>query len=146
MNWEELDGEARYRIVEMALDGRMRLKDICDEFGVSRQTLSRAMDTVRKAGSAALAPRSPGRKPTPPGETERKQLEERRAQAEKESDRWKTRYEVTRTLLELYRKYDREVAPTVEKKALPERPRRSRRNGCGGSSTSSPRDNSGETR
>jgi transposase len=121
VKWEELDGEARYRIVEMALDGHMKTKDICETFGVSRQTLYRAMDAVRKASTTALEPKVRGRKPTPVTEVQRRELESQRADAQKDRDRWKTRYEVTRTLLDLYLKYDKEVGPQEEKKRAPER-------------------------
>ncbi len=144
VKWEELDGEARYRIIEMALDGHMKMKDICEAFGVSRQTLSRAMETVRKAAAEALEPKAPGRKPTPASEVQRKELESQRADAEKDRDKWKARYEVTRTLLDLYLKYDREVAPQEEKKRPPEKKEPGAPTGSGESCTGTPSSSDGE--
>ena len=62
MKWKELDGEERYRVVELARKGEVPLSEICETFGVSRQTLYRAMEKAERASMAALEPKTAGRK------------------------------------------------------------------------------------
>jgi hypothetical protein len=49
MNWKDLGGEERYRVLELARKGQMPLKQIGETFGVSRQVLSRAMEKADRA-------------------------------------------------------------------------------------------------
>ncbi len=63
MNWKELSGDERYRIVEMARKGTKSISEICQTFEVSRQTLTKAIATAEEAAKEALEPKKPGRKP-----------------------------------------------------------------------------------
>ncbi len=116
MRWEELGPEERYKVVEMALAGKVAYRALCESFGMSRQTLDRAIATVRQAAAAALAPKGPGRKPIAEAEIKVKALNEEKSRAEQERDDWKTKCEVMKTLLDLYRQYDIEIAPGEGKK------------------------------
>ena len=107
MKWKELDGEERYRVVEVARKGEVPIKEICETFGVSRQTLYRAMNKADEASAAALEPKRPGRKGKTLGEQEVAELTARVAELEQEQETWKTKYEVAKAFLDLERKYDR---------------------------------------
>jgi transposase-like protein len=107
MKWTELSGEERYRIVEMARKGEVPLKEICETFGVSRQTLYRAMHKADEASAAALEPRRPGRKSKTEDQQAISELSGRMVDLQKELEHWKTKYEVAEAFLELERKYDR---------------------------------------
>lgn len=107
MKWTELSGEERYRVVEMARKGEVPLKEICATFGVSRQTLYRAMTKADEASAQALQPQRPGRKGKTEDEQEIVQLHGQVEQLQKELEQWKTKYEVAKAFLELERKYDR---------------------------------------
>ena len=63
LKWKELSGEERYRVVELARQGQVALSELCKTFGVSRQTLYRAMEAADRASAAALEPKKRGRKP-----------------------------------------------------------------------------------
>ena len=60
--WKEMGPEERYEVVQMAMSGKMPLKDLCEAFGTSRQTLKKAMARAREATMKSLEPQSPGRK------------------------------------------------------------------------------------
>ena len=107
LKWQELSGEERYRVVEMARKGQVPLSELCKTFGVSRQTLYRAMEAADRASAEALSPKKRGRKPKPASEVQRAELEESNAGLHKELDHWKMKYQVARTLLDLERKLDR---------------------------------------
>jgi transposase InsO family protein len=62
-SWKELSGQERYRVVEMARQGELAVSEVCRTFGVSRQTLHRAMKAADRASAEALEPKSRGRKP-----------------------------------------------------------------------------------
>lgn len=127
MKWRELDGEERYRVVEIARKGEVPISEICKSFGVSRQTLHRATDKADQASMEALEPKKAGRKSKSEAETK---LEEAAVQAstlEKELAQWKMKYEVAKTYLDLSRKYDR--GETLEEKSSGEEKRTSRRRG-----------------
>ena len=105
--WKALSGEERYRIVELARKGQVAISELCKTFGVSRQTLYRAMEAADRASAEALSPKKRGRKPKPASEVQRAELEESHAGLHKELDHWKMKYQVARTLLDLERKLDR---------------------------------------
>ena len=63
LKWQELGGEERYRVVEMARKGEVALSELCKTFGVRRQTLYRAMEAADRASARALEPKKRGRKP-----------------------------------------------------------------------------------
>ena len=107
MKWTELSGEERYRVVEMARKGEVPQKEICETFGVSRQTLYRAMHTADEVSAAALEPKKPGRKAKTPDEQAIVELNSQMEGLQKELDQWRTKYEVAKAFLELERKYDR---------------------------------------
>ena len=62
MKWKDLNGEARYRVVQMVREGKVSIKALCRSFGVSRQSLRTAVDKADQAAMEALTPKSPGRK------------------------------------------------------------------------------------
>ena len=63
LKWKTLSGEERYRVVELARKGEVPIRELCKTFGVSRQTLYRAMATTDRASSEALELKPRGRKP-----------------------------------------------------------------------------------
>ena len=103
MMWQEMTGEERYRVVEMARKGQTSIGEICETFGVSRQTLSKAIEKANLAAVEALSPKKPGRK----GKSEEAQqittLSKQTSSLEKEVDHWKTRYEVAQAYIEITR-------------------------------------------
>ena len=107
MKWRDLSGEERYRIVEMARKGEVPIKEICETFGVSRQSLYRAMRAADEASAAALEPKKPGRKAKTPDEQEISELSSQVDDLSKQLEQWKTKYEVAKAFLDLERKYDR---------------------------------------
>jgi transposase-like protein len=116
MKWKDLSGEERYRIVELARKGKTPIKEICETFGVSRQTLHRAMALADQAAMEALEPGKPGRKPRPMSEKQVMELAEDKARLDKEIKHWKTRYEIARTILDLEHKAARGEDLPGEKK------------------------------
>jgi transposase-like protein len=115
VKWKELSGPERYRVVEMARRGEVAVSEVCRTFGVSRQTLYRAMRAADRASAEALEPKSRGRKPRRASEIQASELEASRAALQKELRHWKTKYQVARTLLDLERKLERgEALPGEE--------------------------------
>ena len=107
LKWKELSGEERYRVVEIARKGQMAISELCTTFGVSRQTLYRAMEAADRASAEALEPKRRGRKPRPASEVRSTELEASNAGLHKDLEHWKTKYQVARTLLDLERKLER---------------------------------------
>jgi transposase-like protein len=107
LQWKALSGEERYRVVEMARKGEMPIGELCRTFGVSRQTLYRAMEAADRASAEALEPKRRGRKPKAASEVQKSELEASNAGLQKELKHWKTKYQVARTMLDLERKLDR---------------------------------------
>jgi len=107
LKWKALSGEERYRVVEMARKGQVAIRELCQTFGVSRQTLYRAMAAADRASAQALELKRRGRKPKPANEVRTTELEAGNAELSKQLKHWKTKYEVVRTLLDLERKLDR---------------------------------------
>ncbi|GAJ18056.1 unnamed protein product, partial [marine sediment metagenome] len=54
MKWQELSGEERYRVVELVRKGEVSITELCQTFGVSRQTLYRALEAADQAAVEAL--------------------------------------------------------------------------------------------
>ena len=75
LKWKELSGEERYRVVEMARKGEVAISELCQTFGVSRQTLYRAMAAADRASAEALELKPRGRKPKPANEVRTTELE-----------------------------------------------------------------------
>jgi transposase-like protein len=107
MKWQELNGEERYRVVELARKGEASVSELCRTFGVSRQTLYRAMEAADRAAMAALEPKRRGRKPRPEEVVKTEALENEKAELEKELARWRQKYEVAKTILDLQRQAER---------------------------------------
>jgi transposase-like protein len=107
VTWQELSGDERYRVVELARKGKVPISELCKTFGVSRQTLYRAMEAADRASAQALEPKKRGRKPKPASEVRTEELEASNAGLHKQLEHWKTKYQVARTLLDLERKLDR---------------------------------------
>jgi transposase-like protein len=105
--WQELSGEERYQVVELVRQGETSIQELCRTFGVSRQTLYRAMEAVDQASMAALEPKRRGRKPRPESEVLREELENEKAELQKELTRWRQKYEISKTILDLERKVER---------------------------------------
>ena len=107
MKWNELSGEERYRAVELARRGEVSIRELCATFGVSRQTLYRMMSLADKASIEALEPRKRGRKPRPASVARAVELENEKASLSEEVARWRRKYEVAKTILELQRQAER---------------------------------------
>jgi len=106
LTWKELSGQERYRVVMLARKGEVAVSQLCKTFGVSRQTLYRAMEAADQAAMEVLEPKKRGRKPTPVSEVETKELTASNASLQKELDHWKTKYEVAKTFIELERQLE----------------------------------------
>ena len=131
MKWKELNGEARYRVVQMAREGKVPIKTLCRSFGVSRQSLKTAMDKADQAAMEALTPKSPGRKGKSKEKAEAEAMKQEKASLEKELDRWKQKYEVAMTFVDIHKKLlnGEELS---EKRQKPRRPgEKKRRKGLG---------------
>jgi transposase-like protein len=107
VRWKDLSGEERYRVVELARKGEVAVSEMCRTFGVSRQTLYRALEAADRASAEALEPKRRGRKPKPESEARATELEASNTELQKNLAHWKTKYEVARTLLDLERKLAR---------------------------------------
>jgi len=116
MQWKEMTGEERYRVVEMARKGEKPIKEICRTFGVSRQALSKAMEKVSRAAVDALEPKKPGRKAKTEQHQEISILSKHRTSLEKEAKHWKMRYEVAQAFIDLTREEERRQRKEGKKK------------------------------
>jgi len=126
MKWKELNGEARYRVVQMAREGKVPIKTLCRSFGVSRQSLKTAMDKADQAAMEALTPKSPGRKGKSKEQAESEAVKQEKASLEKELDHWKQKYEVAMTFVDIHKKLlNREELP--EKRGKSKRPGKKKR-------------------
>ena len=120
--WKSLSGEERYRVVEMARKG-VEITELCRTFGVSRQTLYRALEAADRASVEALTPKRRGRKGAPPSQKRLAEIRAEKAKVEKELERMRQRYEVAQALLDLQRKAERgERLPGEKKTPRPGRP------------------------
>ena len=116
MQWKEMTGEERYRVVEMARKGEKPIKEICNTFMVSRQALSKAMEKVSRAAVDALEPKKPGRKAKTEQHQEISILSKHRTSLEKEAKHWKMRYEVAQAFIDLTREEERRQPKEGKKK------------------------------
>jgi transposase len=130
-DWKEMTGEERYRVVELARRGTKSLKEICETFGVSRQTLHRALEKVEQAAKAALEPKRPGRKGKSEEEQRIIEISKKQSSLEQEVDNWKTRYEVAQAYIEITRDaveaQEREDRKTERNRRKRERQKKKRR-------------------
>lgn len=127
LQWKELSGQERYRVVMLARQGNVEVSTLCKSFGVSRQTLYRAMEASDQASMEALEPKTRGRKPTPVSEVEARELSQSNSDLQKELDHWKMKYEVAKTFIDLERQLDRKTSSNGEGEKK-RRIRRSRKN------------------
>ena len=116
MKWQDLSGPERYRVVELAKTGKTPIKELCETFGVSRQTLHRAMQAVDQAAAQALEPGKPGRKGRSVTDKEMEALSAEKTRLDKELKHWKTRYDIAQTILDIERKIARGESPPGKKK------------------------------
>ena len=121
MKWKDLNGEARYRVVQMGREGKVPIKALCRSFGVSRQTLKTAMDKADQAAMEALTPKSPGRKGKSKDKAEAEAMKQEKDELQKELDRWKQKYEIATTFLDIHKKLLNGEALSEEPKG-PKRP------------------------
>lgn len=110
-NWKDMSGEERYRVVELARSKEMSIAEICRTFGVSRQTLMRAMAAAEHAAREALEPKKPGRKQRSEEEKTITKLSKQKFSLEKEVTNWKTRYEVMKKFADIAREQLEEEKP-----------------------------------
>lgn len=94
-------------MVELARRGDVPIPELCATFGVSRQTLYRTMGAADQASIEALEPKKRGRKPLPASAAKAAELETEKATLEEELSRWRRKYEVAKTILELERQAER---------------------------------------
>jgi transposase-like protein len=135
--WKDLSGEERYRVVELARKGEVEIADLCRTFGVSRQTLYRALEAADRASVEALTPKRRGRKPRPVSTKKLEQVESEKTKLEKELRRMSQRYEVAQALLDLQRKAERGERLPGEKKT-PRSRRRSSPTSASATGTTTP--------
>lgn len=128
MQWKDLSGEERYRVVQMARKGEVPVQELCATFGVSRQTLSEAMEKADRAAMAALEPKAPGRKGPSPEAAALAEAKKTATTMEKDLAHWKTKYEIAMTFVELHRKVlDGEPLPGEEAAGEKKKRRKDRR-------------------
>ncbi len=117
MKWKLLSGEERYRVVELARSGQVDKKELCRTFGVSRQTLNRAIRHADEASVSALEPKQAGRPGKSTEETELTTLKQDNKKLEKRLREAEQRFEVAKAFLELQRKLERGEPLPGEKEA-----------------------------
>jgi transposase-like protein len=110
LKWTELSGQERYRVVMLARQGNVEVSQLCKNFGVSRQTLYRAMEATDQASMEALEPKKRGRKPTPVSVVQAKELNQSNSSLQKELAHWKMKYEVAKTFIDLERQLDQQTS------------------------------------
>jgi transposase-like protein len=116
LKWKDLDGQQKYEIVELARKPGTQIQELCQTFGISRQTLYRAMEAADKAAIEALSPKPKGRPPVPPSQKEIQDLQIRNKELEKDLKRQRLKNQVAQALLDLQRKADRGEKLPGEKK------------------------------
>ena len=116
LKWRDLDGRQKYEVVELARRQEIPVKQLCETFGVSRQTLYRAMEMADQAAMDALSPKPKGRPPVPVTQKEIQGLRQRNQELEQDLKRQKLKNEVAQALLALHRKADRGQKLPGEKK------------------------------
>lgn len=134
MNWQEMSGAERYRVVELARRGEVPINELCRMFGVSRQTLSLAVEKAEEAAMAALEPKHPGRKGKSAEASELALVKKERSVLQRDLNRWQQKYEIAMTFVDLQRKMlngepldEEEESPSPPKKKK-QRKRRGRSN------------------
>ena len=108
----------KYEVVELARRQGLPIQELCSTFGVSRQTLYRAMEAADKAAIDALSPKPKGRPPVPVTQKEIQDLRKRNQELEQDLKRQKLKNEVAQALLDLQRKVERGQKLPGEKKPV----------------------------
>jgi transposase-like protein len=121
MDWKSMTGEERYRVVEMARKGEKSKKEICETFGISRQTLNRAVEKVEQVAMEALKPKPPGRKGKSEEEKKIMELSKTQSSLEKDVKHWKTRYEVAQAFIDITREQEEAELRTERNRSKRER-------------------------
>ena len=116
LKWKDLDGQQKYEIVELARKQGTQVQEVCKTFGISRQTLYRAMEAADKGAIEALSPKPKGRPPIEPSQKEITTLQNRNKVLEQDLKQQKLKNQVAQALLELQRKADRGEQLPGEKK------------------------------
>ena len=116
LEWKDLDGQQRYKIVELARKQGTQVQEVCKTFGISRQTLYRAMDAADKGAVEALNLKPKGRPPVLPSQKEIETLQKQNQALAKDLKQQKLKNRVAQALLELQRKADRGERLPGEKK------------------------------
>ncbi len=115
MKWKEMSGEERYRVIQMARKGEVSMQELCGMFGMSRQTLSEAMEKAERAAMKELTAKRRGRKGATQETAALVEAKKAKAELERELEMWKTKYEIAMTFVELQRKVlDGEALPGEE--------------------------------
>jgi len=117
LKWQNLDGRQKLEVVDLARRQEVPITELCRTFGVSRQTLHRAMKTADQAAITALSPKPKGRRPAPPSQKELKDLRSRNKVLQQELQQQKLKNQVAQALLDIQRKIDRGERLPGEKKA-----------------------------
>ena len=128
LKWMELSGQERYRVVMLARKGDVKIRQLCQTFGVSRQTLYRVMEAADQASMEALEPKKRGGKPTPTSEVQARELTQSNSSLQKELAHWKMKYEVAKTFIDLGRQLDQQTSSS----GAGEKKRRTRRSAVRG--------------
>jgi len=118
LKWKDLNGQERYRVVELIRKQEVQIQDLCRTFGVSRQTLHRAVAAADQAAIDALKSKPRGRRPEPAPDKQVKDLTKENHRLEKDLHQMSQRYEVAKALLDLQRKAERGEPLPGEKKTL----------------------------
>lgn len=116
LRWQDLDGEQRYRAIELLRSGKVEVRQLCRTFGVSRQTLYRAAEAADRASVEALTPKRRGRKPQPRSQKQVQDLERQAKALQKDLERMSQKYEIAQALLDLQRQAERGQRLPGEKK------------------------------
>ena len=116
LKWKNLNGQQKYQVVELARKEETSITELCQTFGISRQTLYRAMDMADTAATEALSPKPKGRPRATPTEKEIQDLHVQNKDLEASLKRVRMKNEVAMALLELHRKADRGEKLPGEKK------------------------------
>lgn len=103
-------------MVELMRKGEVEIKQLCRTFGVSRQTLYRALEAADRASVEVLTRKRRGRKPTPVTQKKLSELQAEKRRLQKELQRMSQKYEVAQALLDLQRKIERGERLPGEKK------------------------------
>jgi transposase-like protein len=116
LKWQQLSGQERYQVIELLRKGEVEVKELCQTFGVSRQTLYRAAEAADQASVAALTPKPRGRKPEPASGKQLRELQSEKKVLQKQLARMSQKYEIAQALLDLQRKAERGERLPGEKK------------------------------